>query len=184
MQVRMIFLTLILAMLISGCQTIEMIQPTQTPTPASIKKTIQLTSPAFTEGALIPEKYTCEGEDVSPPLAWSGVPAATQSLALIVTDPDAPVGIWFHWVLYNIPVDQVSLAEGVEGVGVDGYNSFRKTGYDGPCPPPGQPHHYHFKLYALDSVLHLPEGETRAELEEAMAGHILAYGELIGQFGR
>lgn len=152
--------------------------------------TIQITSSAFSEGGKIPQKYTCDGEDASPPLAWSGIPAGTQSLALIADDPDAPVGTWVHWVLYNIPPDLSGLPEGiaktasVEDTGLQGNNGFRKAGYGGPCPPKGKPHRYFFKLYALDMILGLEAGASKADLEEAMQGHILAQGQLIGLYGR
>ena len=104
--------------------------------------TIQITSSAFKEGETIPAKYTCDGANVSPPLAWSGVPGGTKSLAVIADDPDAPVGTWVHWVLYDLPAGQNSLVEGVQGAGLQGINDFRKTGYGGPCPPRGKPHRY------------------------------------------
>jgi hypothetical protein len=151
---------------------------------------IQITSPAFTEGQPIPRKYTCDAEDASPPLAWSGVPAEVKSLALVVDDPDAPVGNWVHWVFYNLPPSLTTLKEGiaktpaVEGVGTQGTNDFRKIGYGGPCPPRGKPHRYFFKLYALDTSLSLPPGASKADLEKAMRGHILAQGQLIGTYSR
>jgi Raf kinase inhibitor-like YbhB/YbcL family protein len=151
---------------------------------------IQLSSPAFTEGNPIPAKYTCDGGDVSPPLAWSGVPEAAKSLALIVDDPDAPVRTWVHWVLYGLSPGLTELNEGlvksatIEGLGVQGNNDFRKPGYSGPCPPRGKPHRYFYKLYALDTTLSLPAGATKGDLEEAMRGHILAQGQLIGSYSR
>lgn len=150
---------------------------------------IQITSAAFTEGNPIPKKYTCDGEDASPPLTWSGVPAGAKSLALIADDPDAPVGTWVHWVIFNLPPTLTGLQEGttktptVEG-GVQGNNDFRKTGYGGPCPPRGKPHRYFFKLYALDTSLSLEPGATKAEVEKAMRGHILAQGQLMGTYSR
>jgi hypothetical protein len=151
--------------------------------------TIQITSPAFTEGNPIPKKYTCEAEDVSPPLAWSGLPGGTKSLALIADDPDAPAGVWVHWVIFNLPPTLAGLSEGiaktpkVEG-GVQGNNDFRKIGYGGPCPPRGKPHRYFFKLYALDTLLALEAGASKADVEKAMRGHILAQGQLMGTYGR
>lgn len=151
---------------------------------------IQLTSTAFKEGETIPQKYTCDGQDVSPSLSWTGLPAGAKSLALIVDDPDAPAGIWVHWVLFNIPVSLSALPEGVAktanvpGVGVQGNNDFRKTGYGGPCPPRGKPHRYFFKVYALDSVLQLNPGASKADLEKAMKGHILGQGQLMGKYSR
>jgi hypothetical protein len=150
---------------------------------------ILVTSPAFSEGNPIPKKYTCDGEDVSPPLAWSGLPAGTQSLALIADDPDAPVGTWVHWVIFNLPHTLTGLSEGiaktptVEG-GIQGNNDFRKVGYGGPCPPRGKPHRYFFKLYALDTSLALEAGASKADVERAMQGHILAQGQLMGTYSR
>jgi len=151
---------------------------------------IQLTSTAFNEGNAIPKKYTCDSEDISPPLAWNGVPASAKSLALIVDDPDAPVGTWVHWVLYDMPPGLTGLNEAInktptiQGVGTQGTNDFRKTGYGGPCPPRGKPHRYFFRLYALDTALNLKPGATRRELDKAMQGHILAQGQLFGTYGR
>jgi hypothetical protein len=151
--------------------------------------TIQITSPAFSEGNPIPKKYTCDAEDVSPPLAWSGLPAGTQSMALIADDPDAPVGTWVHWVIFNLPPTLPGLSEGiaktptVEG-GIQGNNDFRKAGYGGPCPPRGKPHRYFFKLYALDTSLALEAGASKADVEKAMRGHILAQGQLMGTYSR
>jgi Raf kinase inhibitor-like YbhB/YbcL family protein len=145
---------------------------------------IQITSSAFKDGETIPAKYTCDGANVSPPLAWSGVPGGTHSLAVIADDPDAPVGTWVHWVLYNLPAGQTSLVEGVQGVGLQGTNDFRKIGYGGPCPPRGKPHRYFFKLYALDSTADIKPGGSKADLEKAMQGHILAQGQLMGRYGR
>jgi hypothetical protein len=103
---------------------------------------------------------------------------------VIADDPDAPVGTWVHWVLYNLPAGQTSLVEGVQGVGLQGTNDFRKIGYGGPCPPRGKPHRYFFKLYALDSTADLKPGGSKADLEKAMQGHILAQGQLMGRYGR
>jgi hypothetical protein len=151
---------------------------------------IKISSPAFGEGQPIPKKYTCDAEDISPPLEWSGVPAGAKSLALIADDPDAPVGTWVHWVIYNLPPTLSGLKEGiaktpsVEGIGIQGNNDFRKVGYGGPCPPRGKPHRYFFKLYALDTVLNLPPSATKADVEKAMRGHILAQGQFFGTYGR
>ena len=145
---------------------------------------IQITSTAFEDGGTIPVRYTCDGEDLSPPLVWTGLPAGTQSLALVVDDPDAPVGTWVHWVLFDLPAGTSSLPENVSGLGTDGLNSWRRLGYDGPCPPPGSPHRYFFKLYALDSDLGLKEGAAKADIEKAMQGHILAQGQLVGRYNR
>ncbi len=151
---------------------------------------LKITSTAFEPGAAIPKKFTCEGPDVSPALSWSDPPAGAQSFALIADDPDAPVGTWVHWVLYDLPADARSLAENIPKEGQlpngarQGRNDFRKIGYGGPCPPPGKPHRYFFKLYALDAKLNLKAGATKTEAERAMQGHILAQGELIGRFAR
>jgi hypothetical protein len=138
----------------------------------------------------IPGKFTCDGEEISPQLAWSAPPAGTASFALLVTDPDAPRGVFTHWVLYNLPATTRSLPEGVATRGElsdgsrQGRNGFGGFGYGGPCPPGGSPHHYIFTLYALDTRLNLPAGATRAQVEEAMQGHTLARGELIGLYRR
>jgi Raf kinase inhibitor-like YbhB/YbcL family protein len=151
---------------------------------------LQLTTSAFLSQGTIPKKFTCDGPDVSPPLAWSGAPQGTQSFALIMDDPDAPVGTWVHWVLYDLPGDTKELPEGVpkqeqhSNGARQGRNDFRKIGYGGPCPPPGKPHRYFFKLYALDKKLDLKAGASKAEAESAMQGHILAQAELIGRYGR
>jgi hypothetical protein len=150
---------------------------------------IQVTSTAFKEGEMIPRQYTCDGKDVSPPLAWSGVPQETKSIALICDDPDAPMGTWVHWVLFNLPPTSSSLSEGVsssrslDNGGKHGKNDFRKLGYGGPCPPGGT-HRYYFKLYALDSMLTLDSGISKADLVKAMQGHILAEGQLRGKYKR
>jgi Raf kinase inhibitor-like YbhB/YbcL family protein len=154
------------------------------------KDQMQLTSAAFTEGAAIPAKYTCDAKDVSPPLKWSGVPADAKSLALIADDPDAPVGTWVHWVLYDLPATTSELAEDVPqaqhlaGGAKQGLNDFKRLGYGGPCPPHGKPHHYFFKLYALDVLLDLKPGLTRKDLERAMEKHILAQTQLMGAYKR
>ncbi len=144
---------------------------------------IVVTSSAFNQGETIPVQYTCNGENISPPLAWTGLPAGTQSVALIADDPDAPSGTWVHWVLYNLPADSQGLPEGAQE-GINGQNSSRKTGYSGPCPPAGKPHRYFFKLYALDTKIDLPPGATKAELEKAIQGHMLAQGQIMGTFSR
>ncbi len=153
---------------------------------------LALTSPAFAAGAAIPTRYTCDGADVSPPLAWHGAPADTQAFALIADDPDAPVGTWVHWVLFNLSGNTTSLPENVPksetvtdlGGALQGRNDFRRTGYGGPCPPPGKPHRYVFKLYALDGPLALRAGATKADVERAIQGHTLAQGQLVGSYRR
>ncbi|MFH1748266.1 MAG: YbhB/YbcL family Raf kinase inhibitor-like protein [Planctomycetota bacterium] len=149
-----------------------------------MKLVIQTT--AFDAGKPIPRKYTGDGEDVSPPLTWTGVPAEAQELALICDDPDAPrPEPWVHWVIYKIPADTTGLPEGVPAGALQGPNSWPTTGYRGPAPPRGHGvHHYHFKLYALDSILDLPPGLTKDQLLQRMAGHIIAEGELVGTYER
>jgi len=150
----------------------------------------QIKSAAFEANGNIPRKYTCDGPDVSPPLAWTDPPARTQSLSLIMDDPDAPVGTWVHWVLYDLPADTRTLPESVPkdrelaSGAKQGVNDFRRIGYGGPCPPPGPAHRYFFKLYALDAKTNLKPGASKAELLRAMEGRILAQAELIGRYGR
>jgi Raf kinase inhibitor-like YbhB/YbcL family protein len=149
-----------------------------------------LKSSAFAAGAEIPEQFTCSGSDVSPALEWSGAPATAASFALVMDDPDAPVGTWVHWVLWNLPLSAHALPQGVpkhEQLGDgsrQGSNDFRKIGYKGPCPPPGKPHRYFFRLYALDANLNLAPGATRQELDAAMKGHVLGETEYMGTFRR
>jgi Raf kinase inhibitor-like YbhB/YbcL family protein len=150
---------------------------------------MELKSPAFTQGEMIPSKYTCDGEDVSPPLEFTGLPEGTKSIALISDDPDAPVGTWVHWVYYNIPPDTQALEENIEPTenpsagGIQGINDFRKNGYGGPCPPSGT-HRYFFKLYALDTMLELKQGAEKKHLLKAMEGHIISQAELMGKYKR
>ncbi len=144
---------------------------------------IQIQSSAFKDGEKIPTKYTCDGENVSPPLQWSGVPQGARSLVLVVDDPDAPSGTFVHWLSYGIPPDTTRLSEGGQA-GVHGQNSFRKEGYGGPCPPKGPAHHYRFKIFALDTELNLKRGATMQEVNSAMQTHILAQGQMIGLYSR
>ncbi len=147
-------------------------------------------SPAFQEGGKILAKYTCEGQDVSPALTWGEPPAGTQSFALIVDDPDAPAGVWTHWVLFNLPADSRQLPEAIPSQNqlpsgaLQGRNDFGSIGYGGPCPPPGGPHRYYFTLYALDQPLDLKAGASRRQVLDAMQGHILAQGQLMGTYER
>jgi Raf kinase inhibitor-like YbhB/YbcL family protein len=153
--------------------------------------TMELSSTAFGPGAPIPKRYTCEGNDVSPPLQWKGVPAGTQSLVLIVDDPDAPDPrapqmTWVHWVLASLPVESGGLPEGIAPVAlpkgtVEGLNDWKRTGYGGPCPPIGR-HRYFHKLYALDVVLGGLKHPTKAQVEAAMKGHVLTHAELVGTY--
>ncbi|MCF6159061.1 MAG: YbhB/YbcL family Raf kinase inhibitor-like protein [wastewater metagenome] len=150
---------------------------------------IQVKSSAFEEGGMIPKKYTCDGQDISPPLSWSAVPDGTKSIALISDDPDAPMGTWVHWVLFNLPADVRELSENIppekvlENGAKQGTTDFKKIGYGGPCPPSGT-HRYFFKLYALDTEINLDAGITKKQLLGAMEGHILAEGQLIGKYSR
>jgi len=150
---------------------------------------MKLESNTFVADGMIPAKYTCDGEDVSPDLRWDAPPIGTQSLVLIVDDPDAPNGTFVHWVLYDLPPETRQLAEGVEvgptleGGGIHGETSFGRLGYGGPCPPNGT-HRYYFKLYALDKALGLKSGATKQQIEAAMEGHILDSGELMGRYSR
>ena len=152
--------------------------------------TLELKSPDFSSGASIPKQFSCDGADISPALAWNDPPAATQSFALIADDPDAPVGTWVHWVLFDLPANARSLPQNVPKQELladgsrQGRNDFRKIGYSGPCPPPGKPHRYFFKLYALDAKLNLQPGATKKDVERAMRGHILAQGEWMGRYAR
>lgn len=150
----------------------------------------ELTSSAFKEGERIPDRYTCEGDDLSPPLHWSVPPAATKSFALIADDPDAPGGAWVHWVIYNLSLDLRGLPEGIPAkdhwldAALQGLTDFKRVGYGGPCPPLGKPHRYYFKLYALDVVLNLKPRAIKSQVLEACKGHILAEAQLMGRFGR
>jgi len=152
-------------------------------------KTMELTSPSFKNEEMIPAKYTCDGLNISPPLSWRNAPVNTKSFALICDDPDAPVGLWVHWVIFDIPAtvnvlpEKVSRAENIAGSGKNGKNTSGRYGYDGPCPPGGT-HRYFFKLYALDTILNLPPGLTKDELLKAMKGHILAETQLMGRYKR
>ncbi len=141
----------------------------------------QLTSAAFEGNGDIPKKYTCQGEDINPPLAFKNVPAQTKSLALTVSDPDAPAGTWSHWVVYNIPPDTGKIMEN-SNPGTGGLNDFGKLTYGGPCPPGGRPHHYIFRLYALNTILNINKRPSLHEVEKAIQGHIIAQSELIGTY--
>lgn len=147
-------------------------------------------SSAFKEGSGIPVRFTCEGEDVSPPLGWKQPPAGTRAFALIVEDPDAPAGVWTHWVAYNVPAETNSMGENVPKTAtlpngtLQGTSSFGRVGYGGPCPPPGKAHRYFFRLYALDSLLNVKAGASKQEVLDAMKGHILGKAELMGRFKR
>jgi Raf kinase inhibitor-like YbhB/YbcL family protein len=148
---------------------------------------IAVKSPSFEEGRPIPAKYSGDGEGVSPPLTWSGVPHGTRSLVLLCEDPDAPRGTFTHWVLFNLPSETRQLDEGTPTLpagSVVGSNDFGKVGYGGPAPPPGKPHRYYFKLTALDVTLRLPAGAKRQEVLAAMEGHVRGEGWLMGTYRR
>ncbi|MEJ2446468.1 MAG: YbhB/YbcL family Raf kinase inhibitor-like protein [Anaerolineales bacterium] len=142
-----------------------------------------LTSPSFNNGEPIPAQFTCDGEDISPDLDWFGTPSDTVSLALIMDDPDAPVGTWVHWVIYDLPFDVSGLRQGMDHSGTDGLNSWNETGYGGPCPPSGT-HRYYFKIYALDTELKLNPGADKETLLAAMEGHVIGQAELMGTYSR
>jgi Raf kinase inhibitor-like YbhB/YbcL family protein len=150
----------------------------------------ELKSAAFSPAGDIPKRFTCDGPDVSPALSWGETPAGTQSISLIMDDPDAPAGTWVHWVLYELPASTRELPENLpkdrelNNGGRQGQNDFGRIGYGGPCPPRGRPHRYFFKLYALDAKTNLGAGATKADLERAMKGHILAQAELMGRHKR
>jgi Raf kinase inhibitor-like YbhB/YbcL family protein len=152
--------------------------------------TIQVTSAEFAEGQAIPTQFTCQGDDISPPLHWSQVPGNARSLALIADDPDAPMGTWVHWVIYGILpgtdglTDKVPAAENLPTGAKQGMNDFGRVGYGGPCPPPGKAHRYFFTLYALDIELNLKPRAAKKELLAAMESHILAQGRLMGTYQR
>ncbi len=151
---------------------------------------LDLKSPSFNEGAYIPRKYTCSGVDYSPPLEWKGVPSNTESFAIICDDPDAPGGVWVHWVIFNIPKNVTRLKENIPKVyqlpngAIQGVNDFRRVGYGGPCPPPGKPHRYFFKLYALDTKINLSGRVTKKQLLSAIKGHVLDEAYLMGLCSR
>lgn len=151
---------------------------------------MNLSSSSFANGGDIPKKFTCDGADISPQLSWSDSPTGTKTFALLVDDPDAPVGNWNHWTKWNLPASAKGLPEGVPKEArlpdgsQQGLNDFRRPGYNGPCPPQGKPHRYYFKLFALDTKLDLKPTATKKELEAAMKGHILAQAEWMGRYGR
>jgi hypothetical protein len=152
--------------------------------------TFELKSSAFQPNQMIPKKYTCQGADVSAPLSWSSSPANAKSFALIMDDPDAPMGTWVHWVAYDLPGDARELPEGVPAQETlssgtkQGINDFKKVGYGGPCPPPGKPHRYFFKLYALDKKTDLRPRATKQQVLDAIKGHTLAEAQLVGTYQR
>ena len=178
---------LILLVLIAACTqtTTEITTPDeQTETQETEVVSMKLTSPAFEHNAFIPEKFTCEGQDVNPELNIEDVPSAAQSLVLIMDDPDAPPKVWEHWTVFNIPPTTTKIPENSVPEGTQGMNDFKKVEWGGPCPPPGKVHHYNFKLYALDTTLDLDSSATKPDVEEAMQDHILEETVLIGTYER
>ena len=182
---------LLIAIAFAAC--VRRFQSVTTPVPAGApadsKAEIKFSSSAFSDGQSIPRPYTCDGVNVSPPLEWSGVPKTAKTMAIVCDDPDAPGGTWVHWVLYNLPAENIGLVENlpanenVKAGGFQGLNDFGKTGYGGPCPPSGT-HRYFFRVYALDSELPLKAGATKAELMKVMEGHIVLQGQLTGTYRR
>ena len=144
---------------------------------------MKITSSAFQEGGNIPSKFTCDGGDTTPPLQIAEVPSAAKSVALVVDDPDAPSGLFTHWMVWNISPQTSAIAEASAPKGIHGTNDFGKSGYGGPCPPSGT-HRYYFKIFALDRELDLPPGTKRSQLDAAMKGHVVAQGELMGRYSR
>jgi len=186
-MLRILFAMTTLAIAICGCENRD--KPTDLSEERSRKMTVSVSSAAFEEGGMIPSKYTCDGADTSPPLKWADIPEGTKSIALICDDPDAPMGTWVHWVVWNIPAEARALAEGVrpdpqlpDGTR-QGVSDFGRPGYGGPCPPSGT-HRYYFKIYALDAMLDLPSRATKADLVKAMKAHVLAEGQLMGKYAR
>jgi Raf kinase inhibitor-like YbhB/YbcL family protein len=174
-----ILVVLTMLLLLAGCKN----QTVNEPVEGAVDMNIYITS-IFNNGDKIPLVYTCDGGNTSPPLSWTGVPNNAVSLALIMDDPDAPAGTWVHWVLFNLPPDLTELEQGKTGGGTEGINDFKQLGYGGPCPPKGTTHRYIIKIYALDSMLDLKSGATKAQVEGLMRGHILGQGQLVGKFGR
>jgi len=182
-RIKLLFAAALLAGFVSACHA------KNSPTNGDTMK-LQLASTAFAEGQPIPRKHAFDDQDLSPALQWSGIPPAAKSLALICDDPDAPVGTWVHWVIYDLPPATAGLAEGVAkspelaNGAKQGVNDYKRTGYGGPAPPPGKPHRYFFKLYALDLKPELKPGLTKKDLLKAMEGHVLAEGQLMGTYQR
>lgn len=181
---KIFYILLIPAILFCGCEKKQDPQNKE-----AEKMTIKITSTAFEQEGMIPPKYTADGENISPPLTWDTVPEGTVTIALISDDPDAPMGTWVHWVMWNVPPDKTGLPENVppdpnlpDG-SIQGITDFGNPGYGGPAPPSGT-HRYFFKIYALDTKLDLPESSTKINLVRAMQGHILAEGELMGKYKR
>jgi Raf kinase inhibitor-like YbhB/YbcL family protein len=179
----------IAAGLLLGVPGVTSCHGAQTAVPGAGSLSIQLTVSSFRDGR-IPSSFTCDGANASPAITWSAAPAATKSFALVVADPDAPMGTFVHWVLFNLPAAARSLPDAVPAMDQlpdgsrQGRNDFGNIGYGGPCPPGHSSHRYVFDLYAVDTILSLPAGATRQQVEDALKGHILARGELIGRYNR
>jgi len=185
-MIRKFLILLTLAGLCCGCKEKK---ESRLPEQGDEKMAITVSSSAFEQAGTIPSKYTCDGRDISPPLQWDSVPQGTKSIALICDDPDAPMGTWVHWVMWNIPADTRQLPENIPADklladgSMQGITDFQRTGYGGPCPPSGT-HRYYFKIYALDTSLDLTSSSTKPDLLKAMQGHILAEGQLMGKYKR
>jgi Raf kinase inhibitor-like YbhB/YbcL family protein len=191
--VKLCVLVLAAAALLLSCRSetrsnSNSVAPPVSPSPGK-RAELKVTSKAFQEGGMIPKEYTCDGANISPQLAWDSIPEKTKSIALIADDPDAPGRTWVHWVAFNIPANARELPENIPAQGAisiggkQGTNDFKKAGYGGPCPPTGA-HRYYFHLYALDTDLTLDSSTTKEQLLKAMAGHVLAEGELMGKYQR
>ena len=182
---------LLAAILLSSCKgetpSSNNIQPSNQATGGK-KMEMKVTSKAFQDGGMIPKQYTCDGANISPPIAWDSVPEKTKSIALIADDPDAPGKTWIHWVAFNIPAsaheipENVPAQENISGGGKQGTNDFKKVGYGAPCPPSGSAHRYYFKLFALDTELTQDSSATKDQLLKAMDGHVLGDGQLMGKY--
>jgi Raf kinase inhibitor-like YbhB/YbcL family protein len=192
-MIKKICLSIIIICLMYSCQSKDdekvQINTTQEKKEKEVNMQFKLTSPAFKEEGMIPKKYTCDSENVSPPLIWGSVPEGTISLAIICDDPDAPMGTWVHWVLFNLPpetkelLENVSTTETLENGAKHGTNDFGDVGYGGPCPPGGT-HRYFFKLYALDTMFNLKAGVNKGDLLNEMEGHIIFETQLMGKYSR
>lgn len=180
MQTRVVAAILLFSL--TACSHGGVGRPEHDPTQSIEENGMELTSSAFVHEADIPSRYTCDGSDVSPPLHLAGVPIGTVSLALVMDDPDAPAGVWDHWVEFDIDPRE-SIPEAVNGLGTAGNNSWGRTGYGGPCPPSGT-HRYFFTVYALDTELGLPSGATKADVIAALEGHVIGEATLMGRYSR
>ena len=189
MEKRLVAITL-LGMAVTGVGTFFVMNYYGAPEESwLLKGGMVLSSTAFANGTKIPSEFTCQGEDISPPLSWSGYPPSARSLAIVMEDPDAPSGVFTHWILFNVPPSLGSLGsnqpadKNIHGVGYQGKNDFGQIGYKGPCPPPGNVHHYKITVFALSTAVNISPGSSRADLMREMMGHVLASGTLTGTFG-